>query len=285
MTVRFWGVRGSIPVSGPNVVRFGGHTSCVELRQADRVIVLDAGTGIRALGNSLMAEFGSQPQHLELLLSHLHWDHLQGFPFFQPAYHPDNRIVIRGPVGSCSLRTAFRRQMEAPFFPVHLAHLPSRLSFKALDEQPFRLGALKVHPIRVNHPDGCLGYRISCGNVSLGYFPDHEMSRRLPRGVKPVLEDARLVRFIRGLDLLIMDAQYDASNYARHVGWGHGCLEDVVRVAARARVRELRLFHHDPDADDKAIDFRLRQARKWVRSLGSDLRIEAAREGAVLHLG
>lgn len=283
-TIRFWGVRGSIPVSGPQFARFGGHTSCVELRHADAVVILDAGTGIRALGNSLMEEFGSKPRQLDLLLSHLHWDHIQGFPFFQPAYHPGMAIRIRGPAGRSSLRAAFRRQMESPFFPVQLRQLPSRLTFRNQDERPFRLRGLHVQPIRVNHPDGCLGYRVSNGTSSLGYFPDHEMSRRLPRGVRPVLEDARLVTFLRGLDLLIMDAQYDASTYPRHVGWGHGCLEDVVRVAARAEVRELQLFHHDPEADDAMIESKLGQARKLVRSLGSRLRIEAAREGAMVHL-
>jgi phosphoribosyl 1,2-cyclic phosphodiesterase len=285
LDVRFWGVRGSIPVPGKNTTRFGGNTSCVEIRYGSQVLVLDAGTGIRALGAALLSEYGSAPMELDVLLSHLHWDHIQGFPFFQPLYEPGNRIRVFGPAaGRMSLRAAFHRQMQSPWFPVDLRRLPSRPTFCEAESRSFKIGAFQVTPIRVNHPDGCLGYRLSAPGASVAYLPDCELSKRLPRQPRPVLLDRDLKSFVRGVDLLILDSQYDISEYPRHAGWGHGCLEDMVALACRARVKQLQLFHHDPDHGDRIIAQRLRRAREIARSLGSSLHVEAAREGATVVL-
>lgn len=283
VTVRFWGVRGSIPVPGVSTARFGGNTSCVEFRCGSQRLILDAGTGIRGLGSALLLEQPSGPLKVDLLLSHLHWDHIQGLPFFQPIYQAGHRLRIFGPSGPrLSLAEAFRLQMRSPLFPVDLRRLPSRPRFQKVSAGSFRIGRLKVDAIRVNHPDGCLGYRLSVAGLSVVYLPDCELAKRLSRRPRPALADRELAAFIQGADLVIMDSQYDMSEYSRHVGWGHGCLEDVVELACRAHVRKLALFHHDPDHDDRTIASRLRRARALARSRGSSMLIEAAQEGLTL---
>jgi phosphoribosyl 1,2-cyclic phosphodiesterase len=280
LLVRFWGVRGSIPTPGPTTIRYGGNTSCVEVRCGGEIVILDAGTGIRSLGAKLVGESFDQPLSLTLLLTHTHWDHIQGFPFFQPAYLAKNRIRVIGCKGARrGLASVLNSQMESPFFPVGLKDLPSSLSIEELTSQPFALGPIQVSFIRVNHPGRCVGYRLTTPFGTVAYFPDNELAARLPASFPVRLEDREFEQFIRLCDVVIIDTQYDRNEYPAHAGWGHGCLDDVIRVCARAKVKRCYLFHHDPTHTDARIDAMLRHARGITRSHGSRMLVHAAREG------
>jgi phosphoribosyl 1,2-cyclic phosphodiesterase len=295
--LKFWGVRGSIPTPGPGTVRYGGNTSCVEVRAGGQIFILDAGTGLRHLGLELSREFRDRPLELTLLLSHTHWDHIQGLPFFQPLYHPNNRIRILGYEGARSgLFKVLSLQMETPNFPVGVNELPSNAEIEELHSLDFQLGAVRIQACRANHPGICVGYRLSTPDGSIAFFPDHESPHRLQHrpaaaGVsesspRELAEDQsrNLVEFLRDVDVLILDAQYDSAEYERHKGWGHGCVEDVVRLAVEARAKKLFLFHHDPDHDDARVDAMVREARLLATALNSPVQVEAAQEGFSLSL-
>jgi phosphoribosyl 1,2-cyclic phosphodiesterase/CheY-like chemotaxis protein len=296
--VRFWGVRGSIATPGPSTVRYGGNTSCVELRADGQIIILDAGTGLRGLGRKLIAEFGDRPLDLTLLLSHTHWDHIQGLPFFGPLYRPESHLRIVGYEGArSSLTSVLTSQMESPYFPIGLKDVPSNFVIEEQKDLKFSVGPVSVEAWFANHPGMCVGYRLNTSRGSMAFFPDNEPPSRQqlardgsgPPGSTTVIyaadQEARLVRFLKGVDILVMDAQYTAEEYVRYVGWGHGCVDDVVRLAMMANVKQLFLFHHDPDHDDDAVDRMQDHARFLVEQMGSPLQVQAAREGAVVPLG
>jgi phosphoribosyl 1,2-cyclic phosphodiesterase/CheY-like chemotaxis protein len=284
--LKFWGVRGSIATPGLGTVFYGGNTSCVEIRADGELIVLDAGTGIRLLGLSLAQEFKAQPLSLTLLLTHTHWDHIQGFPFFVPAYNPINTVRILGYEGARQgLAATLGAQMESPYFPVGMKELPGNLTIEELRDMEFTIGKVRVQSMFVNHPGICVGYRLSTSAGSVVYIPDNEPFHRMrskPAHADPgALEfaqqqDAKFVDFIRDADVLIMDAQYDCAEYESHVGWGHACVDDAVELATRGRVRQLFLFHHDPLHDDERISRLLAHARQLA---GPGTHVEAAREG------
>jgi phosphoribosyl 1,2-cyclic phosphodiesterase/CheY-like chemotaxis protein len=290
--LRFWGVRGSVPTPGHSTVRYGGNTSCVELRIGEQIIVLDGGTGLRLLGCALAEEFTGLPLSLTLLLTHTHWDHIQGLPFFRPLYDPKNRIHILGYEGARQgLVTILSNQMESPYFPIGLGELPSNMRIEELRDLNFNVGTVRVEACFANHPGVCVGYRLFAGERSLAFFPDNEPrfrqhtaqrrpGARPPRGAAFARgEDRKLVNFLRGVDVLIMDAQYDCAEYREHVGWGHGCVDDVVRLALAADAKRLFLFHHDPDHDDAKVASLERHARRLVAAQGGALRVDAACEG------
>ena len=277
LTVRFRGVRGSIPSPGRDTARYGGNTSCVELRCDGRLLILDAGSGIRGLGNDLLREFDERPIHADVIISHAHWDHIQGFPFFAPAYSERNRIrVLQNPRVTPGLGTALRGQMQSLHFPVGFDHMRGLTGIDELDCEPFQLGPYTIYSTALNHPGGCAGFRIETNYGSVAYVPDHEPFR------KPVVngqtDQARneLVNFLKGTDLLILDTQYTEDEYKSHIGWGHGCLPDSVSLATDAAVRELVLFHHDPTHRDYQIDLMVETARKLPAAAG--LKISAAVE-------
>jgi phosphoribosyl 1,2-cyclic phosphodiesterase/ActR/RegA family two-component response regulator len=288
--IQFWGVRGSIPAPGRRTVETGGNTSCVCVRADGEIIVLDAGTGIRGLGQALQAEFKDQPIALTLLVSHTHWDHIQGFPFFMPAYAPRNRIRIVGYEGArAGLQGTLASQMESPYFPVGLKQLPGNLEFIEQKDLAFSIGRVPVRAWFLNHPGICMGYRIETRCGSVVYAPDNEPFQRQRRGRAPAhrsadstefvsRQDAQLVEFFQDADVLIIDAQYDAAEYESRRGWGHGCIDDVVALGLDAGVRKLFLFHHDPDHDDEHVARRLEHARKLVKDWGGEMEVEAARE-------
>jgi phosphoribosyl 1,2-cyclic phosphodiesterase len=295
--IRFWGVRGSVPVPGRGTVRYGGNTSCIEVRAEGEIVILDCGTGIRALGDELIREFQELPLNLSLLISHSHWDHVQGFPFFQPAYEKRNHIRVYGFEGGREgLAGIFSGQMESPYFPIGLGQLPGHVLFEELKQMEFNVGKIAVQATFANHPGVCAGYRLQAAGHSIVYVPDHEPFHRklcLAPGHKPPARDAeafaraedeKFVNFIRGADILILDAQYDADEYRAHAGWGHSSVDDAVDLALRGEVQQLHLFHHDPSHNDEKIDALLDQARQMAAHRGSSLQIEAAREGAVLAL-
>jgi len=292
--VIFWGVRGSIPTPGPGTVRYGGNTSCVEVRAEGEIIVLDAGSGIRLLGQSLQREFGSDPIRLAILISHTHWDHIQGLPFFLPAYSGKNQLKVFGYDGTRTrLGEILAGQMETPFFPVAMAELPGKIEIEELKEMDFEIGPLRIRSKFLNHPGVCAGYRIYTPAGSVVYMPDNEPFEQLDvqlrnRGAEntarkfksPAEERADLIEFLRGADLLILDAQYTDAEYQRHVGWGHGSVSSVVSLAADADAKRLLLFHHDPNHDDEMVDKIVDKARMQIAQLGKSIAVEAAREGS-----
>ncbi len=297
--IKLWGVRGSIPVPGPETVRYGGNTTCVEVRADGELIVLDAGSGIRELGRALENEFGSRPIKLSLLITHVHWDHIQGFPFFVPFYNDKNEIRIFGYDGAeAGLHEILKGQMATPFFPVALYDLPGKIHIEKLESMDFKIGSVRVRAKFVNHPGGCVGYRLFTAAGSVAFLPDNEpydafklhsaKSHLLsPEQTRKRAEEERagLVKFLQGSDVLILDSQYTDQEYQAHVGWGHGSLSSVVSLALDAAVRKLVLFHHDPEHDDAMIDSMVQNARKLAAKSESYLEVEAAREGAELTLG
>ena len=296
--IRFWGVRGSIPVPGKSTVRYGGNTSCVEVRADGEIIILDAGSGIRLLGLALDKEFGNRSMKLTLLISHTHWDHIQGLPFFSPAYNQKNLIRVLGYEGArAGLAKILASQMETPFFPVSLRQLPSHLAIEELKEMEFRVGPVEVRSKFANHPGICVGYRLSTSSGSIAYFPDNEPYEELKLllasrdGISEEeardfagAERGKMIDFLSDCDVAIMDTQYTEEEYAKHVGWGHSPVESVVSLALEANVGKLILFHHDPNHDDQMIDRMVEHARAFVAKSGKSLDVDAAREGAEILL-
>ena len=293
--VKFWGVRGSIPTPGPSTVRFGGNTSCIEVRADGEIIVLDAGSGIRGLGLALAKEFKNQPIAITILISHTHWDHIQGFPFFAPAYNPLNKLRILGYEGARKeLLSTLTNQMESPYFPIGLRQMPGHIDVKELKELEFSIGNVKVRSAFLNHPGVCVGYRLFTSGGSVVYMPDHEPFQRMRSAPATTTgrdterietlkyasnQDQKIIEFIKDADALIIDSQYDDAEYQTHVGWGHGCVDDVVALAMFAKVKNLFLFHHDPDHTDAQIAKMESWARQLVEFHGETLKVDAACEG------
>lgn len=285
--IKFWGVRGSVPTPGPATVFYGGNTSCVEVRADGEIIVLDAGTGIRPLGLALAEEFRDEPLHLTLLLTHAHWDHIQGFPFFLPAYKAQNTLRVLGYEGAKSgLASTLAGQMESPYFPIGLGAMPGNILIEELTGFEFAVGRVRVTACPMNHPGIAVGYRLWTSGGSVAYLPDHEPLRACECGAEDSgRNNNRHADFVRGADVLVIDTQYDCEEYRAHIGWGHGCLDGVVDFAIAAEVKRLFLFHHDPQHDDAKIASMLGRARKLACAAGSGLRIDAAREGEECVLG
>jgi phosphoribosyl 1,2-cyclic phosphodiesterase/CheY-like chemotaxis protein len=296
--IRLWGVRGSIPVPGKGTVRYGGNTSCVEVRADGEIIILDAGSGIRLLGLALDKEFGPRSMRLTLLISHTHWDHIQGLPFFSPAYNQKNLIRVLGYEGArAGLAKILASQMETPFFPVSLRQLPSHLAIEELKEMEFQIGSIEVRSKFANHPGICAGYRLFTSSGSIAYFPDNEPYEQLKLQLASrdgiteeeardfaATERKKMVEFLRDCDFAIMDTQYTEEEYAKHVGWGHSSVDSVVSLALDANVGKLLLFHHDPNHDDQMIDKIVEHARALVAKSGKPLEVDGAREGVEILL-
>lgn len=270
LTVSFRGVRGSTPSPGDATARYGGNTSCVEVRAGNQVLVLDAGTGIRGLGIDLLKEFKTSPIEVALLISHTHWDHIQGLPFFAPAYSAESKIRVLAARGAgAGLTRALRNQMDPIYFPVNFDRLPGLIAVEELASDDVTLGPFRVRVTALNHPGGCAGFRIEANGRSIAYLPDHEPFEN------NTANDA-LVEFVRDVDLLILDTQYTEAEFRLHRGWGHGCLTNSVALAINARVRQLAFFHHDPGHDDEQIDRMVECARNLARP--ARLTVSAASE-------
>ena len=283
--LKFWGVRGSIPTPGPTTVHYGGNTSCVEVRADDQIIILDAGTGLRPLGQKLVAEFDGKPLKLTLLLTHTHWDHIQGLPFFLPVYKPQNRLRILGYEGArLGLHNVLTGQMESPFFPIGLREVPANVSIEELKELDFKIGRVRVRACLANHPGNCVGYRLFTAGGSIAFFPDNELHQAAENRGSKAGANLEMIEFLQGTDALIMDTQYDRREYEHHLGWGHGCLDDVVAMAMQAGVKRLYLFHHDPDHNDAKISVMVAHAKKLVAGKRGKLKVGAAREGLTVML-
>ncbi|HVC50722.1 MAG TPA: GAF domain-containing protein [Stellaceae bacterium] len=287
MRVRFWGTRGSIPRPGSTTIRYGGNTSCVEVRSAAGTnIVLDCGTGALSLGADLLRR-GESPLRGHLLISHTHWDHIQGLPFFVPLFMPGNEWDIYAPHGFLqSVRETLAGQMQHTYFPVDLEQLGATIRYHNLTEGGFTVGDVSIRSRYLNHPALTLGYRLEADGVSLVYCCDHEPhSRPLAYGAGEVGDQDRAhIEFIAGADLLIHDAQYRAPEYEGKIGWGHSTLEYVTAIAQIAEVKSLAFTHHDPSRDDDTIDREVVQVREMLRAAGATLDVCAAAEGLAIDL-
>ena len=277
--VRFWGVRGSIPAPGPTTVEIGGNTSCVEMRAAGRLLVFDGGTGLRMLGNSLLARM---PIEAWIFFSHVHWDHIQGFPFFTPAFVKGNTIhLYGGHKVTGTLEETLAGQMENPSFPVHLSEMGAQMSFHDLFEGEVveippgpgeNSGPIRISNARGNHPNGVYAYRVEHGGRSVVYATDTEHY---------AVVDPKLRKLAQDADVLIYDSQYTPEEYAGEVGmsklgWGHSTFAEAVKLATAANVKKLVLFHHDPSQSDAAV----REKERRAKELFSD--VVAAYEGLTI---
>lgn len=280
MKVRFWGVRGSIAAPGPRTARYGGNTPCVEVRAADQLFVVDAGTGIRELGLSLMKEAAGKPIHGTLLIGHTHWDHIQGFPFFTPLYVPTTKFAVYGVHGTTKgFEEVMAGQMHSTYFPVQMKDLGSKPTFHELRE-PVMIGPVKVSYHYLNHPGITIGFRFEHAGKIVSYISDHEPYGKLnAAGDFSDKEDAAVAKFVEGSDLLICEAQYTADEYLLKRGWGHSTFEDVVGLAQKAGVKRLALFHHDPLHDDEKMASLEAHSVKIVSDRKAPIEVFAAREG------
>jgi len=273
--IRFWGTRGSIPTPGQRTVRYGGNTACVEVRSTGgELLVLDAGTGLRELGAQL-AQNGNGPLSLDLFISHLHWDHIQGIPFFRPAYDARTAMRVYAPQHQRPLKELLGIGMDDPFFPVDLDAVPAKLDISEFPEgTEHRAGPFRVRGARLFHPAPAFAYRVEADGRSLVYATDTEdpFSGR----ENPVIDLARDV------DVLIHDAQYLDGDYKK--GWGHSTAETAVDVAARAGAKRLVLYHHDPDRSDDALDKIAVDAQRLAKEKAGALEVLVAYEGMELAL-
>jgi len=281
--VHFWGCRGSVPTPGPRTLRYGGNTPCVEVRLPDgHLVIFDAGTGIRAFGNSLIR--GNGPVSATIFVSHVHWDHIQGLPFFKPIYAKGNSFHIAGPRNEqCTFEQLMSEQMEDPHFPLTMRAFDADVKFTDLGEGACAVNDVEVHTCALNHPGGALGYRIAWEGRSVAYVTDNELPP--PWGAQP--EDdpvGPLVDFLDGTDLLIHDSTYSDEEYETHKGWGHPCVSAVLDLAIRAGVRRYALFHHDPDHSDERIDEMVEFCRQCANKRGIALDCFGAQEGMVVEV-
>ncbi len=277
MKIRFWGVRGSIPCPGPHTQKYGGNGACIELRvgEDERIIILDAGSGIRELGNHLMQnDFSNGPLEMELFLSHTHWDHIMGFPYFTPIYVPGTKMKVYGPVTfeDDPLEDVVGGQMKYRYFPVNVGELASDIEYIRLQENPnMDLGGnLKLATKFLNHPITALGYRfeykgkVFCTCYDTEPFrnlfitdpehPDYDEAMAYEGEEVAKEQNLAIEKFFEGADLLIYDAQYTEEEFANRVAWGHTSIEYAIGAANRANVKKLALFHHDPDRTDDQLD-------------------------------
>ncbi|MDR2258754.1 MAG: MBL fold metallo-hydrolase [Treponema sp.] len=301
LSVRFWGDRGSIPCPGPATVKYGGNTSCLEIRADERLVIIDFGTGIKPLGDWLMTnDFKKGPIDTDIFITHTHWDHIMGFPMFSPIFFPSSKLRIRGPVSyeDDTLESIIGAQLSYRYWPVRQSELSARIEYDQIKETSLDLGdGLWVTTKYLNHPILCLGYRFEYKGKSIVTAYDHEPFRNLfptdpadpsydedaAREGEQVAreENEKILRFFLGADVLIHDTQYTAAEYKAHLGWGHSSYEYAINSAHKARVKKLVLFHHDPNRTDEQLEQLEKEYRAKV--LGKTrMEVMMAREGLVV---
>lgn len=284
MKIKIWGCRGSLPTPGPETQRYGGNTTCVEVRSASgQLMIIDAGTGLHNLGKEICNENDSKD--IRFFFTHSHWDHLLGFPFFRPAYRADYTLTFcSGPHAQDTIKGFLSHQMQAPFFPVELDSLSAQMVFNCdnpCHEDRFCcFKDLQVKAFPVNHSNGGFGYRIIEDGRIFAFAPDNELDYHHEGGPGR----AEFVELFRNADLLIHDAQYTDEDYQRTRGWGHSTFSATVDLAIEAGVKRLGLFHHDPDRSDAALDAQLEICQERIRSAGSSLDCFITAEGMTINI-
>ncbi len=297
LSIRFWGVRGSLPISDEKVLRYGGSTSCVEISADNGArLVFDAGTGIHPLGLTYIQEGAAS--HIAVFITHPHWDHIQGLPFFAPAFVPGNFIAFYGcDQGTLTFEDVLRQQMQSPFFPVQLTTWKADIKIISIAETEIPIHGVTVQSMYAEHPGMTLAYKVSYKGSTVVYMPDNELFAQwgMGRVLSPPQHDEhgfdmesvfleeqkrKFFGFIDSADLLIHDAQYTPEEYPSKIGWGHADYEFTVRAAMHGSVRHLALFHHDPGRTDDEIDLIVEKARTIVKKSGSAMRVTAASQTA-----
>ena len=286
LRLQFWGTRGSIPSPGPRTVRYGGNTPCVELRTSEGwLVILDAGTGIRELGRSLLERSNGATVAGDIFVTHAHWDHIQGLPFFAPIFQRGNHFTIWGSKSmETSIDRVVRDQMSPVVFPVTFEQLDAVIDFRELAEEECQGRGYTVRAMQVRHPGGALGYRFTDGNGdgrALVYISDNELDGGVRYDVPAGWRDD-LVRFVAGARVLVHDTMYTAEEYTHHRGWGHSTYDDALELALDAQVETLVLFHHKPERTDDEVDRCVERLREEVARRGRRLEIVAAAEGLSL---
>ena len=278
MKVKFWGVRGSIAVPGAEYSKYGGNTSCVEMRCGETIIVLDAGTGIRGLGLSLLKEFGNLPVDINILISHTHWDHIQGFPFLPHIYIPGHNINLYGGHTVNTLEKLIMVQMHREYHPVTIYELAANVNFFELSQNQFRIGDVDILFTHLLHPGLSLGFRLVYNGKVTAYLTDNEI---LPNKDMAQYNWENIGHLIKNSDIVIADCQYSEEEYSKKIGWGHSSINQVARICSEYGVKSLYAFHHDPVHTDKEIDRMIKTARKCA---GNGLRVYGASEGSEIIL-
>jgi CheY-like chemotaxis protein/phosphoribosyl 1,2-cyclic phosphodiesterase len=281
---RLWGTRGSIPVSGPRFARHGGNTSGLEVRTGDDLCIIDAGSGIRDLGLQLMAE---GPRKIPLLIGHTHWDHIQGFPFFVPAYVPGFEFEIYGASGfGKSLDQLFSGQLDRDYFPVEMHDMSARLNFRTLGENPVRFGKIAVYWELMNHPGATVGFRIEAEGQRIGYVTDNEFLKGYVGTPIGMTQDSelvqpyeRIVQFVADVDVLVLESQYTNEEYPKKIGWGHSMLSNACLLAKLARAKRMVVTHHDPMHDDDFLQTKLNLTRQILKELDHPIEVANAFDG------
>lgn len=267
MQIRVWGARGSLPTPGAEMVRYGGNTSCVQVTLSDGThVVLDAGTGIR----NVPADLGADGRHIDVLITHLHLDHIQGLLFFEPLFHAESEVTLWGPASpGRSLQSRIGRYLSAPLTPLDVRELPCQLGFRQCPVTHWSIGSARIRAEAVTHRGPTLGFRIEDAGVTLCYLPDHEPALV---GDLAQLEPEWISGYslAHDADILFHDCQYTDAEYPTHMGWGHSSLSHTLQMAHRCRVRRVLLFHHDPSHTDDALDAMLEVARAEWAELGGD---------------
>lgn len=280
LIVNFWGVRGTLPVTGPRSLRYGGNTPCITMEAPEQpLLIFDAGTGIKALSDHLVSA-GSGRLTAKLIFSHPHWDHINTLPFFAPLYQQGNEVEIMGPrQADLTVRQLISMQMDRIFFPITIREFAARVDFRDLREEEITVGKFTIATKMLSHPGNCLGYRVTYQGRSVCYVTDNEMYPRDTPYYNPQYLE-KLSEFVAAADILITDCTYLDENYPEHVGWGHSCAREVASLAARGKVKRLLLFHHDPNQGDDQIDAKLEQVQKHLAGLNSATVCECPAEGS-----
>ena len=284
MRASVWGCRGSLATPGPDTIRYGGNTSCIQVRlDSGHHLVLDAGTGMRPLGVALEDGAEGPVEEIHILLTHLHLDHLQGLGFFRPLFREGIDVHIWGPASPVQgLAERIAIYLSPPLFPVRLTDIPAKLTFHDAPEEPVTIGSATVRAGKVAHQGPTVGYRIEENGRSLAYLPDHEPSLGGVRLEEQPTDWISGHNVAANVDVLFHDAQYGDDEYPRHVGWGHSCIQDVIAFARRADVGNVVLFHHDPYHTDDQLEALLAEARVWCANFGGKEHICLAQEGMTI---
>ena len=281
MKIRFWGTRGSIPVPGKDTTIFGGNTTCLEITlESGRVIIIDSGTGIRPLGEQLIA--GGEKVDINLLITHIHWDHVWGFPFFDPIYESTSKITIDGfPTCIKGLRATFDNKMGDGFFPIKFDDLKAEIRYlDTLSHGPLKIDSVVVESIPLQHPQGGFGFRFREGKRTLVFITDNELTEDAQLGKRP----KKYIEFCKNADILIHDAQYTPEEREKRRGWGHSDYVAALNLALESRVKQFILFHHDPSRKDPEVVSFKNHCEELAKKKNVDIVIDAAREGSELTL-